>query len=45
MREETDDLMFDIKEHKRKKRTTFESIVNRKNLSDEELEDVFNDFN
>ena len=41
---EDDELLFEINEFKKKSRTTFESIVNRKNFCAEELDDIFNEF-
>ncbi len=37
-------LLFDIKEHQKKKRTTFESVINRKDLSWDDMDDMFNEF-
>jgi hypothetical protein len=39
-----DEMLFEIKEHVKRSRTTFESAINKKNLSDNEMDDVFNDF-
>jgi len=41
---EDDELLFEIKEHLKKTRTTFESAINKKALSDDEMDAVFNDF-
>ena len=42
---EDDGMLFEIKEHQKKKRTTFESVINRKELSWEDMDDMFNEFN
>jgi hypothetical protein len=41
---EDDELLFEINEFKKKSRTTFESLVNKKRLSFDEMDDFFNDF-
>jgi hypothetical protein len=41
---EDDELLFEIKQTTKKSRTTFESIINKKSLSWEEMDDVFNHF-
>jgi len=45
MNNEEDFLLFEIKQHKKRTRTSFESVINKKNASAEEFEEVFNDFN
>lgn len=42
---EDDDVLFDIKSHQKKSRTTMESVINRKDLSWEDLDMMFNDLN
>jgi hypothetical protein len=42
---EDDELLFEIKEHEKKSRNTFESAINKKCLNDQEMDAVFNDFN
>ena len=39
---EDDELLFEIKQTVKRSRTTFESAINKKRLSDEEMEDLFN---
>jgi hypothetical protein len=41
---EDDELLFEIKDHKKRSRTTFESLVNKKRLDDDEMDSFFNDF-
>ena len=38
---EDDELLFEIKQKIRKSRTTFESVINKKDLSSYELDDIF----
>jgi hypothetical protein len=42
---EDDELLFEIKQTGRRSRTTFESIINKKDLSSQELDEAFNEFN
>lgn len=39
---EDDELLFEIKDAVKKSRTTFQSVINKKNVSDDELDDLFN---
>lgn len=39
---EDDELLFEIKQSIKRSRTTFESAINKKNLSEDELDDLFN---
>ena len=41
---EDDELLFEIGNHKKRSRTTFESLVNKKSLDEDEMDDFFNDF-
>lgn len=41
---EDDEILFEISEHKKRSRTTFESLVNKKRLDVNEMDDFFNDF-
>ncbi len=37
-----DELLVDIKQTTKKSRTNFQSMINRKNLSGEEMDELFN---
>jgi hypothetical protein len=39
---EDDELLFEIKQSMRKSRTTFQSVLNKKELDDSELDDMMN---
>lgn len=41
---EDDDLLFEIKESGKRSRTTFESVINRKNMPLDDLDSMMNDF-
>ena len=41
---EDDELLFEIKEKMRKSRTSFESVINKKNATSRDLDEVFIDF-
>ncbi|NQU79019.1 hypothetical protein HQ545_04595 [Candidatus Woesearchaeota archaeon] len=43
--EDDDELVFEIKDALRKSKNTFESTINKKRLSSEELEELFEEFN
>jgi len=40
--EDDDELLVEIKQTVKKSRTTFQSAINRKHLSEEEMDDLFN---
>lgn len=41
---EDDDLLFEINESRKKSRTSFESVLNRKNMDMNELDSMMNGF-
>jgi|GEM_PF-6881967 len=41
---EDDELLFEIKDKMKKSRTSFESVINKKNVTSRDLDEVFVDF-
>jgi hypothetical protein len=39
-----DELLFEIKESIKKSRTTFQSVINKKDVTDNELDEVFGQY-
>ncbi|MFC1742324.1 hypothetical protein ACFL3V_07350 [Nanoarchaeota archaeon] len=42
---EDDELLFEIKENLKRTRTTFESVINKKDLCHDDLDAMFNELN
>jgi len=42
---EDDELLFEIKDNMKRSRTSFESVINRKDMSDEDLDMMMNQLN